>query len=85
MVKPYELKNPDKNLTEYMRKLELSPQEGEDMLTHTHLSYTQDASPQEGEDMLTHTSHSCPYTFLTNVVSTIPLHYSTQPTELSSC
>ena len=41
VVKPDELGRPDESLREQMRKLELSPQEGEDTLTHS-LSHTQD-------------------------------------------
>ena len=36
VVKPDELGKPDERLTEQMRKLELSPQEGEDTLTLLH-------------------------------------------------
>ena len=35
VVKPDELGRPDESLREQMRKLELSPQEGEDTLTHS--------------------------------------------------
>ena len=35
MVKPDELGRPDKRLRGLLRKLELSPQEGEDTLTHS--------------------------------------------------
>ena len=38
VVKPDELGRPDESLREHLRKLELSPQEGED--THTHSSRT---------------------------------------------
>ena len=34
MVKPDDLGRPDESLREQMRKLDLSPQEGEDTLTH---------------------------------------------------
>ena len=40
VVKPDELDRPGESLREQMRKLELSPQEGEEMLTHS--SHTQD-------------------------------------------
>ena len=35
VVKPDELGRPDESLREEMRKLKLSPQEGEDTLTHS--------------------------------------------------
>jgi len=35
VVKPDELGSPDESLQEQLRKMELSPQEGEDTLTHS--------------------------------------------------
>ena len=35
VVKPREVRKPDESLREQMRKLEFSPQEGEDILTHS--------------------------------------------------
>ena len=40
VVKPGEVRKPDERLREQMRKLELSPEEGEDTLTHIHQTHS---------------------------------------------